>query len=166
MSNLEATGSIFRRSDDSPPENLEYDRSIEATIDSIITDRMRIWGTWITSLVLAVVFGGIIASLWGINSKVSVVVGQESVRDLLMDISEKKIDLLDGEKKVLITQIQTIKDNANKSMNTLEDEIDLLKSEKETTILEITELKNSNVEFQKEVARLRIENQRLKAAEI
>lgn len=99
-------------------------QDLNVEIDSQVTKKIKEVTTYIVSLILAVVFGGIVSSLWIVNGEVRELKGKYTSPDNMLEIMNKRLEKIEQENKTLSIKVQ------QSEINKLKVEISELKSAK------------------------------------
>ena len=102
--------------------------NLEVRISTQVREQIRQVFIWGASLLLAVVFGGIVSALWSNNSKINEVYGKYSSPNAFIEHLDNQLDNLQKENNSLRDKIhdlenETIKLQAQKENNILKDKI-------------------------------------------
>ena len=90
--------------------------SFNSNVDTRIEQKLKGVSNWIITVILSVVFGGIIASMWDLNGDIHTIIGQEAVRNEVTNIRKQKISVLESEIKLLNKKIN-MSEEKNKTIS-------------------------------------------------
>lgn len=83
-------------------------KDIGVEIETQVTKKMTQIATWVISILLASIFGGIITALWNVNGEVRELKGMYSSPDHIIEYSSERIEYLDSVNNIMNQKLHNL----------------------------------------------------------